>query len=79
MNETLQGDFLGIRYDVDLDLIVVPTLDSDDCDFADQSSTGLQLFILILAAFLAADVGLIDFDRSASKISDFLHPASRTR
>ena len=75
MNESLQGDCLGTRYDVGVDMIAIPILDSDDCDFADQSSTGLQLFIFMLVAFLAADVGLIDFDRSAIEIGDFLHPA----
>ena len=75
MNESLQGDFLGTRHDVGFDMIAIPILDSDDCDFADQSSTGLQLFIFMHVAFLAADVGLFDFDRSAIEIGDFLHLA----
>ena len=37
-NESLQGDFLGTRYDVGLDLITVPVLDSDDCGLADRPS-----------------------------------------
>ena len=67
MNETLQGKFIGIRYDVRFDLIAVPILDSDDFNL----STGLQLFIFLLVAFFAADVGLIDFDQFAAEIGDF--------
>ena len=79
VNESLQGDFLGTRYDVDLDLIAVPILDSDDYGLADWSSTGLELLIFMLVAFLAADVGFIHFDRSAAEIGDILHSASRVR
>ena len=71
MNESLQGDFLGIRYNVGFDSITVPILDSNDCGLADQFSTGLQLFIFMLVTFLAAVVGLIDFDRSAAEIGDY--------
>ena len=79
MNESLQDDFLRIRYDVGFDFIAISILDSDDCDLANQSLTGLQLFIFMLVAFFAADVGFIHFDRSAAEIGDILHSASRVR
>ena len=61
MNDRLQGSRLGVT-DGQQDRFAMPLAQSHDRHFADSTTAKVQLFPLVLAGFLPADIGFVNFD-----------------